>query len=338
MNESSTTEQQNMTAQQTNVNTSNRLSIILSIVSLVAVLILAGISGALWKKNRLISQKSFVQVNTLKAELSDLNQQVTQSQQQLQQQQKRFKSFINNQTSDNISWQLGEARYLIHLANFSVSFEHNVPVAIELLQTADTRIASLDNPSFLNLRQALANDITTLKGVPEADIPNILLQLNAFGDQIATLPVISTPNAVPEAQPPKHHHHHQPGWKRGLEQSWLQLKQIIVVQYHDQPVGQLITPQNRHYLDLHLQMLLSQAEWACLHQQGTLYTDSMQQAVNWVKNYYVESAPQTQALLNGMTQLQTQNISPTIPDISGSLNVINQEINELSNTTGGANS
>jgi uroporphyrin-3 C-methyltransferase len=338
MTESSTTEPLTKQPQSGNHHLTKGLPIILSVTSLAAVIVLAGTCGVLWKKNQSISQKNVAQVSELQSELTDLNEQVSQSQEQLQKQQLRLKSFMSNQVSDNITWQLGEARYLIHLANFSVSFEHNVPVAIELLQTADARIASLDDPTMLNLRQALANDITTLKGVPQADIPNILLQLNAFGDQVSKLPVISTPNAVPQAPVPKHHHHHQPGWKRGLEQSWQQLKQIIVVQYHDQPVGQLITPQNRHYLDLHLQMLLSQAEWACLHQQGDLYSNSVQQAINWVKNYYVESAPQTQAMLTGLTQLQQQNISPTMPDISDSLNIINTQLDDLTDANKGANS
>lgn len=338
MTESSATEQVTKHPSPGSSQPTKGLSAILSIISLAAVIALAGTCGMLWKKNKSVSQQNMAQLASLKTEIQDLNQQVAQSQEQLQKQQLRLKSFMSNQTSDNIAWQLGEAKYLIHLADFSVSFEHNVPVAIELLQTADARIASLDDPALLNLRQALANDITSLKGVPQADIPNILLQLNAMGDQISKLPVISTPNAVPQEPTPKHHHHHQPGWKRGLEQSWQQLKQIIVVQYHDQPVGQLITPQNRNYLDLHLQMLLSQAEWACLHQRGTLYSDSLTQAVNWVKNYYVESAPQTQAVLTGLIQLQQQNITPSMPDISDSLNMINTKIDDMTDANKGKNS
>lgn len=338
MTESSTIEQPTKPSQKGHSTIAKGLPIILSATSLVIVIALAGTCSVLWKKNQSITQQNLTQVSTLKTEIDHLNQQVDQSREQLEKQQQSLKSFMNTQASDNVSWELGEARYLIHLANFSVSFEHNVPVAIELLQTADSRIGSLDDPTQLNLRQALANDITALKGVPQADIPNILLQLNALGDQIGKLPVISTPNAVPQAPQPKHHHHHQPGWKRGLEQSWQQLKQIIVVQYHDQPVGHLITPQNRHYLDLHLQMLLAQAEWACLHQQGDLYTNSIAQAVTWVKNYYVESAPQTQAMLTGLTQLQQQSISPDMPDISDSLTIINKEIDDTLDSNEGVNS
>lgn len=304
--------------------------VICSLSSLAAVGLLAAGGTFMWQKNQTISQQNTAQIAQLQTKIDDLNQQIMQSRQVVKKQQANIDSFISTQASDNINWQLDEARYLIHLANFSVTFEHNVKIAIALLQTADARIAELDNPTLMDLRQALANNITALQGVPQADISNILLQLNALGDQIAKLPVISTPNAVQQEPQPKHHHHHQPGWKRGLEQSWQQLKQIIVVQYHDQPVGELITPQNRDYLDLHLQMLFAQAEWGCLHQQATLYDNSIQQAISWVKNYYVESAPQTQALLTGLNQLQQEKISPQMPDISNSLQLINAQISNLS--------
>lgn len=315
-------------------NQSTKVRLFLRILTFfVILLILAGGMGFFWKNEQAMHNATLSQVDALKNQIESLNQEVANEHLQLEKQQKAISSFLNNQSTDNMHWQLEEARYLIRLANFSVSFEHNVPVAIDLLETANSRVTNLNDMSLLPLRQALVSNISTLKGVPQVDISTVLLQLNALADQVGKLPVISTPNAVPAETKPKHHHH-QPGWKRGLAQSWQELKQIIVVQYHDQPVGHLITPQNRQYLDLHLQMLLSQAEWGCLHQQGNLYANSIQQATNWVKNYYVESAPQTQAMLAGLATLQQQIISPPMPDISDSLQLIDAKITELSTSKG----
>ncbi|MBY0544884.1 MAG: uroporphyrinogen-III C-methyltransferase [Gammaproteobacteria bacterium] len=332
MVERSTTEQE---AQQISPKSTKVRSFFSVLAFLVILLVLAAGMGLLWKKEQAIINATLGQVDALKENVQSLNQEVADEHTLLEKQQMAMNNFLNNQSTDNMHWQLEEARYLIRLANLSVSFEHNVPVAIDLLETADSRITSLNDMSLLPLRQLLANDISALKGVAQLDIPAVLLQLNALADQVGKLPVISTPNAVPAETTPKHHHH-QPGWKRGLAQSWQELKQIIVVQYHDQPVGHLITPQNRQYLDLHLQMLLSQAEWGCLHQQGVLYANSIQQAIDWVKNYYVESAPQTQAMLAGLTALQQQVISPPMPDISDSLQLINVKITDLSTPNGAA--
>lgn len=299
-----------------------------SAVAIVAVVGLGVVGGISWKKLQLTQQQNQQQLVVLNDTITKLQQKNLEQQNFISKEREHARHALNAVASSNRNWQLAEAEYLIQLANFSVNFEQNASVATQLLEAADERIASVNNPQLLPVRQTLANNIAALKAVPKVDIPAILLQLNALGAQVAKLPVIATPNEVPQAPSPKHHHH-QPGWKRGLSQSWKQLKQIIVVQYHNQPVGQLITPEKRNYLDLHLQMLLSQAEWACLHHESTLYSASLQQAIEWVKNDYVGSAPQTQAMLTSLQQLAQNNIAPALPDISGSLTAISTQMNPI---------
>lgn len=283
-----------------------------------------GVGGYIgWKKLTVIEQTSTAKVEELQTQLSALHTQLGTQQQQIQKQQEKLHVMLASASTANQSWQVAQAQYLIQLANFSVEFDHNPTVAIQLLQAADNRLTTLHEPRLISVRQSITNNLTALKGVPQVDIPTILLQLNALGAQVGSLPAIATPNDVPKSKTNKKKHRHQPGWQRGLKQSWQELTQIIVVQYHDQPVGQLITPQNRNYLDLHLQMLLAEAQWACLHQNGELYKTSLQQANDWVKNYYVESSAVTQAMLTELNTLLQKDISPTMPDISSALDNIN---------------
>lgn len=299
-----------------------------STVAIIAVVGLGIVGGIIWKKLQLTQQQNQQQLLVLNNNIALLQQKSVEQQNFIAREKEHARHALNAVASSNRNWQLAEAEYLIQLANFSVNFEQNAALATQLLEAADERIASLNNPQLLPMRQTLANNIAALKAVPKVDISAILLQLNALGAQVSQLPVIATPNEVPQAPAPSHHRH-QPGWKRGLAQSWQQLKQIIVVQYHNQPVGQLITPEKRNYLDLHLQMLLSQAEWACLHHQGPLYSSSLQQAIDWVKNDYVGSASQTQAMLTSLQQLAQNNIAPPLPDISSSLSAINTQMNPI---------
>lgn len=283
-----------------------------------------GVGGYIgWKKITAIEQANANQVAGLETQLSTLHDQVSTQQQQLQKQQEKLHTMLASASTANQTWQVAQAQYLIQLANFSVEFDHSPVVATQLLQAADNRLASLHEPRLINVRQSITNNLTALKTVPQVDVSTILLQLNALGTQVGSLPVIATPNDVPKTKPKKKKHHHVPGWQRGLKQSWQELTQIIVVQYHDQPVSQLITPQNRHYLDLHLQMLIAEAQWACLHQNGELYKASLQQANDWVKNYYVESSETTQAMLADLNTLLQKDIAPSMPDISSSLDSIN---------------
>jgi uroporphyrin-III C-methyltransferase len=240
------------------------------------------------------------------------------------------------QSIQNMSWTLGEVQYWIHLASFTLSFDHNPQEAIDLLTAANHRLSQINDPTLMPLRQSVMNDLTVLKAIPPVDVSDVLLQLNALATQIRTLPVISTPNAVTSPPQTTHHHHHEAGWKRGLAQSWAELKQIIVVQYHNQPVGQLIIPQQRDYLDLQLEMLLSQAQWAGLHQDNVLYQASLGNAIEWTRNNYVESAPQTQALLSALSELKSKNIAPSLPKITQTLTLINAAIQASTQSSEGA--
>lgn len=219
-------------------------------------------------------------------------------------------------------WVLAEASYLVKLANFNLQFSHNLPEAELLLKIADHRIASLKDPNLIPVRKSLAEDMAKLAGVPKIDEAGLLLKLNAISGQVNDLPIIATPEDVKPAESSHHHHHHQPGWKRNLEQGWREIRKLVVVQYHDQPMSKLMSPVNRAYLDMHLHLLLSQASWAIMHGKGTLYQASLQQAQIWVRNYYVGNSAKTQAMINALSTLASVNINPKYPDISNTLQVI----------------
>lgn len=235
-------------------------------------------------------------------------------------QQQHLQNVVEKNQQKDYNAVLTEAGYLIRQAQFALEFDQNPDVAQQLIIAADNRIASLKNPALMPVRQVLTNNIQSLKAVPRVPIDSILLNINALGQQIETLPVVSDnqkKNLSTKALTEK-----TTGWKRALAASWQQLRQVIVVQYHPQPVNQLILPVNRSYLDIHLQMLLGQASWAVLHYQTTIYQKSLQAAIDWVNNYYIADAPATRSFLNTLQQLNQININPTLPNLSASIEAI----------------
>lgn len=281
-----------------------------SIAVVIAVLIAIAAGGLAWQvqvmqqHNRQINDEK---IKHLAQEFSQLHTQNDSLIAQIQSQQK-----TNQQSED---WVLAEANYLVKLANFNLAFDHNVANAQLLLKTADNYIAQLNDPRLINVRQSLADSLAKLQAVPKTDPEGILLQLDALGAQVANLPIIATPEDKANVQPPQQHHHHQPGWKRNLEESWRQIQKLVVIQYHEQMVDQLVAPADRNYLDMHLQLLLGQAQWAVMHEKQKLYRHSLMAAQEWVKNYYVETSPKTQAMIAGLQTLAEQNINPALPSI-----------------------
>ncbi|WP_293746639.1 uroporphyrinogen-III C-methyltransferase [uncultured Paraglaciecola sp.] len=67
-------------------------------------------------------------------------------------------------------WLLAEADYLVRMAGRKLWLEHDVKTAIMMLQSADSRIQDLDDPSLLPLQAKLAEDLQTLQQVLSSNV------------------------------------------------------------------------------------------------------------------------------------------------------------------------
>ena len=75
---------------------------------------------------------------------------------------------------------LAEADYLVKMAGRKLWLEHDVVSATRLMEGADQRISALNDPSLTTLRQAMADDITTLRAIPLIDRDGLVLKLNSL--------------------------------------------------------------------------------------------------------------------------------------------------------------
>ncbi len=297
------------------------IGIIIAIIALAigAVALLAGFNHLHTLSQRQHVDKS--NLANLTREVAKLSRQSATQSALIAEQQRHLQNVVVKNYQNDYAWVLSEANYLVRQAQFILIFDHNPDLAEQLLVAADRRIASLNNPTLMPVRQALADHIQALKAVPRVHMDSIILNINALGQQIASLPIVSDKQTK---APTKTKANKKPvsGWRHSLEASWQQLRQVIVVQYHPQMVNQLILPVNRSYLDIHLQMLLGQASWAALHQQTEVYQQSLQAATSWIHNYYIVDAPATVSFLNTLQQLSQINISPPMPDLNAAIEAI----------------
>lgn len=223
---------------------------------------------------------------------------------------------------------LAEAEYLTQLANLNLSFERNITAVINLLKAADQQLSSLADPTLNPIRQALANDIAALQATPKVDLAGLVMRINAISQQVNQLPVIPSrlqkpiTAAIVQPVPPESF------WKRGLEATGRALKNVVVVRHLEQPVEPLLPPEQQTYLILNIQLKLSQAQWAALHQQPEIYQQSLQQAINWIRQYFVQNNTLTQNVLENLIELQKVTIKPAVPDISNSLNLLRNELDK----------
>jgi uroporphyrin-3 C-methyltransferase len=247
----------------------------------------------------------------------------------LNQQAQQFAKQQQLQAGNKNIWILSEVNYLARLANYNLNYTRDIPAAIALLQTADQRVAQLNDPNLNQVRQQLANNITALQAAGKLDTVGILAKLSALQAQIKQLPLISPPKF--NVQPKTNNASTAADlstWRKVLADSMATLKALVIIRHHQQPIEPLLGSEQYMYLQQNLQLQLQQAQWAVLHAQKTIYQNSLQQAINWVQNYYASASPQTTAFIQNIQQLQKIDIQPALPDMTALLNLLSRAIDQ----------
>ena len=215
-------------------------------------------------------------------------------------------------TINQEEWINAEARYLIKLANDKIQFENNVPAAILLLKMADKVISEVSDTETTSLRQTLAEDIAALQSVPTVDVTGLYLQLTALGGKVNQIPLINKPTMTP-TEPPKEAS--TSWWQRGLHHTWQGLRQVVVVRYNESGKLPLIPPDLQAYFYQNVLSVILEARWALLHGDSTIYKNSLNEAITWIKEYAVLN-PNTESLVNELNELAKTDIHPTVPALS----------------------
>ena len=242
-----------------------------------------------------------ISVNTNAADIDKLQRRLVHSQNNqhdIQVVLERMQKALANLSQPN-DWQIEETIYLIHLAQYNLEYQQDVPVAQALLKQVSHLLAQLHKLDLHDIQQDVADAELALKALPKYPVATILLQLNALQNQVGNLPMLQPSlskkdmainqgdNTKPEQKAT---------WRNYLYVAMKQLKDLIIIKHYDKPITLLSFSQNRVYITEQLHLLLSQAQWAMLRiDQQALFTESLQSAENWISTYYDQSSSQVQA-------------------------------------------
>jgi uroporphyrin-3 C-methyltransferase len=226
-------------------------------------------------------------------------------------------------------WLLAEADYLVKLAGRKLFLEQDVVSATKLMESADQRIASLNDPSLVPLRKAMANDITKLKTVPLIDRDGLVLRLTALQQQVDALPLANA--ILPEAQVEEKQVVSQDiyDWKDNLMTSLKDFSEnFITFRTRDGNVIPLLSPQQHFYLKENVKGKLETAIKAVYDEQGEIYTASLSTAQQWSKAFFNNDDNAVIEFNKALGQLSGQNIQVEYPVKLQTQNVLADVINE----------
>ncbi|MBZ9539912.1 uroporphyrinogen-III C-methyltransferase [Modicisalibacter tunisiensis] len=223
----------------------------------------------------------------------------------------------SKQQTDASEWRVAEVEYLLGLANQRLQLERDVKGAVSLLQTADQRLAKLDNPALTPVRRAIQSELGELNSVPQIDRTGVYLTLMALQEQLAKLPleqdIQQQAAQAGDTSPMKG------GWQQQLARFGQELKDLVVVRKHDQALEALITPQQESYLRQNVRLQLEQAQLALLQSDPQLYRASLDKARSLIQGYYDTGNQGVSSALDQLGSLGDKTIRPDLPDISASL-------------------
>ena len=217
-------------------------------------------------------------------------------------------------------WLILEAEYLIQLANYRLLFERDINTAMVALQSADVRLKETGDPAVLNVRKAIAASVQSLKQIEQVDLAGLSLTMTALNKELGKLP-LNTPDPVAkakEADTELSESKQVSAWTELPAAIWRDVKSLIVIRDHEQPVGPLLSPDQRFFLVENLRLQIEQARLAMLSGQAQVYSERVSTAIGWIEQHFDKEAAITKATLETLNQLKSAPIAPELPDISAS--------------------
>jgi uroporphyrin-3 C-methyltransferase len=226
-------------------------------------------------------------------------------------------------------WLLAEADYLVKMAGRKLWLEHDTASATILLESADHRIAELNDPSMTPIREAMHSDITALKAVARVDRDGLVLRLTSLQEAVATLPLANA--IVPEATATESGtvSTSVDDWKENLKTSLKNFSEhFVTYRTRDGSVIPLLSPKQDFYLQENIKSKLETAIKSVYREQGELYTKSLMMAKEWAEQFYDMEDPAAQSFISTLDKLAQENIEASYPSTLKSQPLITNAISE----------
>ncbi len=211
-----------------------------------------------------------------------------------------------------------EVEHAVTLAGQQLQLAGNVQAAILALQSADARLARLDQGRVLLLRKALAKDLERLNALPLVDLAGISLRLEQIVVGVDKLPLGSYGRPSEKAQNDDMAEVPLPMWRRALGDLWREIRGLIRIQRFDRAEPPLLAPGQDYLLRENIKLRLLNARLALFAHDQATFRNELKAAGDSLGTYFdtrdkavqVDQAAIKQ-LLAGATEVQAPSLAET---------------------------
>lgn len=218
--------------------------------------------------------------------------------------------------SDAKTWLLAQADFLVKMAGRKLWSDQDVTSAATLLKSADTSLADMNDPSLLEVRRAIFEDINTLSNLTQVDFDGIILRVNQLSNQVDNLRLVeNNTDEAPMDQDSDELSSSIGEWRQNLSKSWHNfMADFITLRRRDASAEPLLAPNQDIYLRENIRSRLLVAVQAIPRHQNETYRQSLETISTWVRAYFNTTDPVTKAFLEELDTLSQQSISMDLPE------------------------
>ena len=217
--------------------------------------------------------------------------------------------------SDAKTWLLAQADFLVKMAGRKLWSDQDVTTAAALLKSADASLADMNDPSLLEVRRAITEDVSTLSTLTQVDFDGIILKTNQLSNQVDNLRLAdNNSDEAPMDQDSSELSSSIGEWRQNLTKSWHNfMADFITVRRRDSSAEPLLAPNQDVYLRENIRSRLLVAAQAIPRHQNEVYKQSLETVSTWVRAYFDTTDPATKAFLEELDNLSQQSISMDVP-------------------------
>lgn len=235
---------------------------------------------------------------------------------QLNRRMQELQAHVNALSSTDVkNWLLAQADFMVKMAGRKLWNDHDPVTAAVLLKSANSSLAEMNDPSLLDIRKAIQNDIASLAAVNQVDYDGIILRLNQMSNEVDNLRLADLNSGDAKVDDSSEVSGDIADWKQNLSRSWKSFtSDFVTVRARDGSEAPLLAPNQDIYLRENIRSQLLIAAQAVPRYQEETYKQSLEQVSTWVRAYFDVEVPATKAFLDEVDELLNQPIATEMPD------------------------
>lgn len=260
-------------------------------------------------------------------ELSQVNHQLSLQLEQLQKELKETQQKITSTDDQQNQWMLSEAEYLIRQASYKLHYTDNAKTIVGLLQAADRQILAMNDSSLQSLRQAISNDINSVRSSGALDIEGVTIKLQSLKTLVTDLELATV--QLPDSETTEEtndsdaaNEEEISGWQRFKNSFSSALSQYYTVHHYDESMKPFISPQHDALLRQNILLNLQTAQLAAIQHNDAMYHNALSEVEDWVSQYFKSEPATTTAFMQQLDELVQMSVKLNLPQQLESLRII----------------